>query len=535
MHLVEGDRTHGDGRLLQRELGPVARNDGELHARPGQEVAPRGRHEVGDGDGLERVEALLDPIRSAPEAVLQAELRGAPRDRLQPPRPGAHAPRLQTLQPVLGDAVAAEGGDRVVHALAQAVERDARDGPQLDHHEARAFAHVVRDRDRAGLLGAHHQEVVEDRRAVRGEHVGQEVEARRVRVCPLDAGPAQAELRELDVVLQHAPLRLRELCRLRSGNRNGRSALEVAEVALHELQRRLRIDVPADHERGVVRAVPAAEEARDVLEGRGLDVGHRADGRPGVGMPRRVQRFQERLVHEPVGTVLVALPALVHDHVALVVELRLRHRREQEAHPIRFEPQRELQVVGRHGLVVVRPVLVRRAVQGSPRFLEQAEVVVVRHVFRALEEHVLEQVREPRLARLLARAPDVVVHVHGHDGVRVVFEQDDFEPVRENVLGVLEADRGHGHRSAGAEGSRRTAARNLAPVLAGITARLRSRRDPGDEVPAASPSVRVHSPAAAGSGANRPRSLSWNEVPRNAVAWFASCAPSSTAARLLET
>src|SRR3546814_8694345 len=46
---------------------------------------------------------------------------------------------------------------------------------------------------------------------------------------------------------------------------------------------------------------------------------------------------------------VVALPLLVLDHVALVIELFLRHRAQQMAHTVGFEEQRQLQRAGQIG------------------------------------------------------------------------------------------------------------------------------------------------------------------------------------------
>ena len=108
---------------------------------------------------------------------------------------------------------------------------------------------------------------------------------------------------------------------------------------------------------------------------------------------------------------------------------------EQIAHAIGLEPQRQLQLVRRHRLEVVRAIEVGRAVEaGGAGALEQLEMRVARHVLRALEHHVLEQVREARAARRLVRRPDVIPEVDAHERQPTIFGQDHLEAVRQRVF-----------------------------------------------------------------------------------------------------
>ena len=59
-------------------------------------------------------------------------------------------------------------------------------------------------------------------------------------------------------------------------------------------------------------------------------------------------------------------------------------------------------------------------------------------VLGPLEHHVLEQMGEAGPADLLVLRPDVVPEVDGGNGQRVVFVQDDLQPVGKRVL--LEID-----------------------------------------------------------------------------------------------
>ena len=95
---------------------------------------------------------------------------------------------------------------------------------------------------------------------------------------------------------------------------------------------------------------------------------------PWYGCPRE-KRLEQRFFDDSVGPVLVALTPLVANDVLLVRQLRLIERVEQKAHAIGLEPERQLELIRRNRLEVVRAVEVRRAVE--PRragALEQPEV-----------------------------------------------------------------------------------------------------------------------------------------------------------------
>ena len=201
-----------------------------------------------------------------------------------------------------------------------------------------------------------------------------------------------------------------------------------AEVLLDQAFCLRRVEVAGDAQAGVGGVIVAAEEVGDVLA-RGLgDVFHRADRRPAIGVIGRIERGQDRFVDQAVGAVLVALTALVLDHVPLIVEFRLRHGREQEAHAVRFHPEGQFQVIRGHGLPIVRAVHGGRAVQPPTHRLDRPEVDLV-VVLRALEHHVLEKVGEPGPARPLVLGTDVIPDVHADNGRGVVFVQDDIQTV----------------------------------------------------------------------------------------------------------
>ena len=91
----------------------------------------------------------------------------------------------------------------------------------------------------------------------------------------------------------------------------------------------------------------------------------------------------------------------------------------------------ELELVRRQRLEVVRAIEVvvplRFVAAGR---LEQLEVRVAGHVLRALEHHVLEQVREAGAPGGLVGRTDVVPDVDRDERQAVIFREDHLEPVR---------------------------------------------------------------------------------------------------------
>jgi hypothetical protein len=156
----------------------------------------------------------------------------------------------------------------------------------------------------------------------------------------------------------------------------------------------------------------------DVLERRRRDVLHVADHRPVVGVAAREEQLVEPLVGAAVGLVVDPLAALVHHHLALHLQLLGGHRRQQPAHAVGLQPQAELEVRGGQRLVVVGAVVPGRAVGDAADLLDVAEVVVGADVLAALEEHVLEEVREAGAARRLVLRADVVPEVDGDERQR---------------------------------------------------------------------------------------------------------------------
>ena len=206
------------------------------------------------------------------------------------------------------------------------------------------------------------------------------------------------------------------------------------------------VAVARDAQHRVVGRVVGAEERLDVVERGGVEVLHRADRRVVVRVLLGEQVAEDLLVPRPVRPVVVAPALLVLHDLALVVEVLLAQRVEQRPHPVRLEPERELQLVRGQRLEVVRAVEPGRAVERPAGALDEGHVLRLADVRAALEHHVLEQVREAGLARDLVLGADVVPEVHGDDGREVVLGDDQAQAVGQALVGELDDGDGHAQK-----------------------------------------------------------------------------------------
>ena len=167
----------------------------------------------------------------------------------------------------------------------------------------------------------------------------------------------------------------------------------------------------------------------------GAQVLGRANRHPVIWVVRRIERRHDGHAGKAVRTVLVVLPPLVQDDVALVLELGLGQRWQQVAHPVGFHPERQLQRVGRHDLPVVGAVGVCRPVQRPASLLQGMEVTLV-VVLRPLEHQVFEEVGKPGAARLLVLGSDVIPDVDGNDRAVVILVDQNVQAVVESLTRV---------------------------------------------------------------------------------------------------
>ncbi len=148
--------------------------------------------------------------------------------------------------------------------------------------------------------------------------------------------------------------------------------------------------------------------------------------------------MKRRLLGNVIGLSL-ALPPLVPDNVFLVRQQFPVQALHQKAHPVALKPQRKLQLVAGHGLKVVGAVKVRGAVDARPTDrLNNPDVRLLSHMFRALEHHVFKKMRKSRPPRSLVQRAHVIPKVHGHHWQPVIFVRNYRQAIGQRVLRVLD-------------------------------------------------------------------------------------------------
>ena len=299
-----------------------------------------------------------------------------------------------------------------------------------------------------------HQLLIQPARAAAAENLRGDIRLGIARLEDVRRQPRHVDARQLDAIGDDLPPFHRDLRCLHVDRRHRGAALQRTEILLDELLRLRGIEVADDGDARVVRRVVAPEELARIGQTRRLNVRMRSDDGGVVGMRLRIEQVDQLLFRVSVRTVLHRLAPLVADHILLVGELLRIDRVEEIPHAIRFDPERQLEPVGGNRLEVVRPVVVRRAVDvGRARRFEHLEVRVLRRVLRPLEHQVFEQMCEARASLHFVGRADVIPEIHRDNRQPVILAEDDLEPVRKRVL--LELNLRHvGRRAACPERSR---------------------------------------------------------------------------------
>ncbi len=195
---------------------------------------------------------------------------------------------------------------------------------------------------------------------------------------------------------------------------------DVAVVFLDFLFRLFGRDVAGQHQHHVVRPVVGLEPILHVGHGGGIEIGHRADGGPGIRMADREGVFSQQLARHAIGLVF-ALALFVLHHAALQVELLLVEYGQQMAHAVAFGEEGVVEHRGRHVLEIIGAVGVGGAVQvGGADAFHRRDIGGI-EVFAAREHQMFEQVGEAGLAGFFIFRPDVIPGVDRHHGCLVVF------------------------------------------------------------------------------------------------------------------
>jgi hypothetical protein len=163
-----------------------------------------------------------------------------------------------------------------------------------------------------------------------------------------------------------------------------------AEVLLDELLRLSRLEIADQHQRRIRRDVVRGVEVAHIVNRGGFEVLHAADGGMLVWMCRE-RLVVDDLVEPSIRLVVHAHPPLFLHHFTFVDE-RVAVDAERR-HPVGLEPQRQRQIVRRHGLPEHRFIVGGIRVRLPPDPRDERCMRFGLYVFRSLEHHVLEEVR----------------------------------------------------------------------------------------------------------------------------------------------
>ena len=233
-----------------------------------------------------------------------------------------------------------------------------------------------------------------------------------------------------------------------------RRPVDAAEVGRRQFHGAAGVDIASDDHGGVRRYVKRPVERAHLVERRGLETRHRADGRMLVRVRR--ERVAVHDFREPPVWLVVAHPPSLESRLPLSFEGRLVDA--QRRHAVRFEPERHRQELGRHGFPEHRDVLGGVRVGLPANACDERRVLSWLDVFRAREHQALEKMREPAAPRPVVLRSDVVPHLDVDDRGRVIFVQDEPEPVRQRRIGIVQLrrpDLRHGARPGRRDGGQR--------------------------------------------------------------------------------
>ena len=240
-----------------------------------------------------------------------------------------------------------------------------------------------------------HDHLVEGRVLAVGEEAAEEVERVEVRVVDRDRRPGELQLRQLrEVVLVHDAATRRAARRPASAPRApGREGISPKYFSIQALVCATSMS-PATTSVALLGPYQRAWNSFTSARLARVQVLQRADHLPAVRMSLRVERAVDDVVGVAVRVVVDALPLLVLDDLPLLGHDVLGHRVDEEAELVGLGPERLLEPVDGHDLVVVGVVAVGRPVGRAADAGHQAVEAAGPEVLRVQEEEVLEEVGE---------------------------------------------------------------------------------------------------------------------------------------------
>ena len=263
----------------------------------------------------------------------------------------------------------------------------------------------------------------------RAQQVAEQVERRHLRIGGLHRGQGNLDTRQLgpEGKRQNPRLRLGRLVGARpDGQRRGRHG---AEAVFHGAQHGVGIEVAYGHEDHVVGYVPGVEDAQHVVPLDGPYGLLEADDRTAVRVCGEGQ-VEEALGDFMVRTVLAAAELLQYH---LLFPLQFGRVEKGVQNGVAQHVETGLPETAGQGNVIHRLVVIRPRVHRAAGALDEGGDFAVREAVRALEQHVLEDVRNARHRRVLVGAAKPHPRLQGDNRRAVVLQQHHLQAVIERM------------------------------------------------------------------------------------------------------
>ncbi len=157
----------------------------------------------------------------------------------------------------------------------------------------------------------------------------------------------------------------------------------------------IRIKVAGQYQGGIIRTVEFVIKGFNIRRSGIPEVFHLTDNLPAVRMIRRKNVFVNDIIPVSIGLVIHTLPFLILNHILLDGKCFLGNRIYEISHPVGFHPQNQLQRISGNHFKIGGDIIGGKTVQRTTDILYLPEELILRDIFRFLEQHMLKKVCKP--------------------------------------------------------------------------------------------------------------------------------------------
>ena len=187
----------------------------------------------------------------------------------------------------------------------------------------------------------------------------------------------------------------------------------ILEILLGQGDGFAQLEIAEHQQHGVIRRVVGVEEFLHVGERGGVEILEIPVEIVGVGPVAECDRWKIEPGKTAVGLIHNVDANFFLDYVALVAKVYVVNF--EGPHAVGLKPQDALKRVRRHGLEIIGDVVICGAIQHAAGRVDEANVLHLAGVFRALEHHVFEQMREAAATARLQAKTDPVIDADGDE------------------------------------------------------------------------------------------------------------------------